>query len=167
MDDYPWNPWSVSRMCGGKSQEKVSPQVSEGIISTVDKRHYFLYLSTLVDTYTKKKSQWMWRLMVKQLSQLKFTNFYESKKAMVEPMIQRKHQLKELGVCPHYLCLDNAGEKVSLQKCDESTDWKLGLQYELTARDTPQQNVLAKIGFTVIVSRAKAILNYANMPIAK
>ena len=86
---------------------------------------------------------------------------------MVEPTIEKLHQLKQRGMGPYYLRMDNAGENTSLQKRAESADWKLGLQYEYTARDTPQQNALAEIGFTTFGGRAKAMLNNANVLAAK
>ena len=86
---------------------------------------------------------------------------------MVEPTIEKLHQLKQRGIGPYYMRMDNAGENISLQKIAESADWKLGLQCEYTARDTPQQNALAEIAFTTLGGRAKAMLNQANVPAPK
>ena len=49
-----------------------------------------------------------------------------------------------------YLRMDGAGENMKLQKRAESAEWKLNLNYKITARNNPQQNHLAKIGFTII-----------------
>jgi hypothetical protein len=60
--------------------------------------------------------------------------------------------------------MDNAGENLLLQERAESKDWKLGLVYKYMARDTPQQNALAEIGFTKIGGRAKAMMKRAFTP---
>jgi hypothetical protein len=60
--------------------------------------------------------------------------------------------------------LDNAGENKSLkQRCD-SKDWQLGIKFEFTARDTPQQNSLAEVGFATIANRGRAMMHQANLP---
>jgi hypothetical protein len=43
-------------------------------------------------------------------------------------------------------------------------DWKLESIFENTARNTPQQNSYAELAFTVIVSKARAIMNVAQIP---
>jgi hypothetical protein len=83
---------------------------------------------------------------------------------MAELTAEKIHKLKELGVGPHYLWMDNAGENLLLQERAESKDWKLGLVYKYMARDTPQQNALAEIGFTKIGGRAKAMMKRAFTP---
>jgi hypothetical protein len=40
-----------------------------------------------------------------------------------------------------------------LKACTESTDWKFNIQFEFTARDTPQQNYLAELGFATLANR--------------
>lgn len=147
-----------------KAKKKSVPQKGDGPTSTLEKRRYFLDLSTLKDSKTGKRCRWVWRIMVEQLTQYKFSDFFLSKDGMVEPTIEKIHHLKDMDIGPHYLRMDNAGENLLLQKRAESKDWKLGLEYEFTARDTPQQNALAEIGFSVIGSRAKAMMNRANIP---
>ena len=60
--------------------------------------------------------------------------------------------------------MDNAGENKLLEQRSGSADWKLGLKYEFTARDTPQQNHLAELGFSVIANRGRAMFSKANVP---
>jgi len=45
--------------------------------------------------------------------------------------------------------MDGAGENIKLKKRIDSVDWKLGIDYEITARNTPQQNHLAEVAFTI------------------
>jgi hypothetical protein len=46
-----------------------------------------------------------------------------------------------------FVCLDNAGENKKLKEWSESADWRLNINYEFTAQDTPQQNHLTELGF--------------------
>jgi hypothetical protein len=59
--------------------------------------------------------------------------------------------------------LDNAGENKKLQKRAESCDW-FAINWEFTARDTPQQNHLAELGFAVLANRGKALMHMAHIP---
>jgi len=54
--------------------------------------------------------------------------------------------------------LDNAEENKLLQKCSKCADWKLGIDYEFTARDTPQQNSLSEVAFATLANRGRAMM---------
>jgi hypothetical protein len=43
--------------------------------------------------------------------------------------------------------------------------WKLGIKFEYTACDTPQQNHLAKLAFATTIDKAWALMAAANIPI--
>jgi hypothetical protein len=60
--------------------------------------------------------------------------------------------------------MDNGGENLKLKKQAQSNDWKLGITFEKTARDTPQQNGLAEIGITVVANKAQAMMAHTNLP---
>jgi hypothetical protein len=45
-----------------------------------------------------------------------------------------------------------------------SSDWKMGITFEYTGRDTPQRNSLAEVAFHTIASRGRAMQNAANVP---
>jgi hypothetical protein len=40
----------------------------------------------------------------------------------------------------------------------------LDIQYEFMARDTPQQNHLAELGFAVLANRGRALMHRATVP---
>ena len=40
----------------------------------------------------------------------------------------------------------------------------MSMQFEYTARDTPQQNHLAELGLAVLANRGRAMMHYANVP---
>ena len=60
--------------------------------------------------------------------------------------------------------LDNAGENILLQSRSQSADWKLNLNFEFTARNTPQQNSLAEVAIATIAMRGRAMMHRANVP---
>ena len=49
-----------------------------------------------------------------------------------------------------------------LAKSDHSA-WKLNIQFEYTAKDIPQQNYLAELGFKTIGARASEMMSQANL----
>jgi hypothetical protein len=51
-----------------------------------------------------------------------------------------------------------------LQTRAESSDWKFSKGWEFTARDTPQQNHLAELGFAVLANRRRASMHMAHIP---
>ena len=59
---------------------------------------------------------------------------------------------------------DNAGENKTAEKLANGAQWKLSVQFEYTARDTPQQNSLVETGFAHVLNKARALLIDANVP---
>ena len=95
---------------------------------------------------------------------MKFSNFYAHKDDIVEPSCKELHKWKQAGIVVKFIRCDNAGENKSLQKHLQSADWKLNVNFEFAARDTPQQNHLAELGFTVLRNRGRAIMHTASIP---
>jgi hypothetical protein len=61
---------------------------------------------------------------------------------------------------------DNTGENTKLQKRLQSKDWKINVEFEYTARNTPQQNHLAELGFAIVFNQGCAMMSRrANVPI--
>jgi hypothetical protein len=52
-----------------------------------------------------------------------------------------------------------------LQQRSQSADWKLDINFEFTARDTPQQNHLAELGFAHLANYGRALMARANVPV--
>ncbi len=59
--------------------------------------------------------------------------------------------------------MDNAGKNMRLKERTKSSDWKLGIDYERTARNTPQQNHLAELAFSHLANLGPALMNHANV----
>ena len=60
--------------------------------------------------------------------------------------------------------MDGAGENRMLQQRADSAAWQLGIKFEYTARDSPQQNSLAEVGFATLTNRTRAVVYRANVP---
>jgi hypothetical protein len=52
-----------------------------------------------------------------------------------------------------------------LQQRSQSADWKLNVNFEFTARDTPQQNHLAALRFAHLANYGRALMARANVPL--
>ena len=146
-----------------KAKQKNVPKSSEHKPATEVNERIFLDISTVKapdgETLTKKN----WRIMVDKRTNLKFLDFFDTKNGMVEPTCAQLNKWKLAGKPIKYIRCDNAGENKTLQKRCDSSDWKLGIDFEYMARDTPQQNHLAELGFTVIANRGHAMMNQANV----
>ena len=105
-----------------------------------------------------------WRIIVDELTGLKFSDFFATKDGMVEPTCVKINLWKEKGLPVNTVRLDNAGENKLLQQRASSADWKLGLEFEFTARDTPQQNSIAEVAFRTIANKGRALMTAANLP---
>jgi hypothetical protein len=95
--------------------------------------------------------------------QLKVSSFYKSKDAMVELLCERMNCWKERGHAITNMCLHNAGKNKLLEKRSDSRDWKLGIKFEFTASDMPQQNSIAEVAFSTIADRGRSMMHDANL----
>eukprot|EP00957_Ditylum_brightwellii_P065645 4979010-Ditylum_brightwellii.AAC.1 len=82
---------------------------------------------------------------------------------MVEPTYKRLNKWRANGKAVKFLQCDNAGESKALEKRSASADWKLGIEFEFTAQDTPQQNSLVEVGFATIRNQGMAMMIAANV----
>ena len=82
----------------------------------------------------------------------------------MEPTCELLYQWKQNNLNVDYICLDNAGENIKLQQQCMSSDWKLNIKFEFTARDTPQFNHLAELGFAVLANKGRSLMYAAHVP---
>jgi hypothetical protein len=73
--------------------------------------------------------------------------------------------MKNKQVNVTHLCMDNADENKLLEKRLRSKDWKHDIEVEYTARDRPQQNSIAEVGFFTIMNWTCAMMHQAHIPI--
>jgi hypothetical protein len=95
---------------------------------------------------------WNCRIMVDEKTQLKFVDFFEAKNDMIEPTCVQLKKWEQAKKKVDVIRLENGGENVKLEKRASSKDWQLGIKFEYTVQDTPQQNNLAEIRLTVVAN---------------
>lgn len=148
-----------------KAKQKSVPQEAES--QPLEKGEMRVYLD--ICPMKAKKGEYVipkpnWCMVVEEKTQYKTSGFYATKDGMVEPVCTKFKQWETAGKPVTHLRMDNAGENKKLQARAESADWKLGLKYEYTARDTPQQNSLVEVAFGTVGNRGRAMMIAANLP---
>jgi hypothetical protein len=93
--------------------------------------------------------------------------FYETKAGMIEPTCAQLHFWKTSGHGAKYIPMDHAGENIVLHDRSDSSNWKVGIKFEYTARNTPRQNHLAELGFAHIAKLSIALTNHVNVPLKR
>jgi hypothetical protein len=96
---------------------------------------------------------------------LKFLNFFKTKNGMVEPTCEQFNRWNLANHPVEHVQLDDAGENKLLKARCQSPCWKLNVEFEIAARDAPQQNHCAELGFTVLANKGRAVMHQANMPL--
>ena len=104
------------------------------------------------------------RILVDEATNIRFIRWFETKDGMVDPTCATLHQWKTKGMETLFIRCDGAGENNSLERTLHSSQWKMPIEFEYTARNTPQQNHLAEIGIYAISCRARALMSRANTP---
>jgi septum formation inhibitor MinC len=104
------------------------------------------------------------QILVDKWTQLKFVDFYEKKSGMIKPTCKQFKKWEQNGHKVDVVLMDNGEENLKLEKQAQSNNWNLGITFEKTARDTPQQNGLAEIRITVVANKARAMMTHANVP---
>ena len=153
----------------GKAKQKNLPQGKYNRSKTTDPqtRRVFLDISSVKPVRDAKNTKTpYWRIIVHEGHGLKHSNFYSSKNGMIEPTCEKFYKWQQEGRAITHLRMDNAGENKQLSKRMGSKDWKLATTIEYTARDTPQQNSAAEVAFATIANRGRAIMTFANVPMA-
>jgi len=147
-----------------KAKQKNVPKSSDHVMATAEEGRVFLDIATIKGPEGVNVTFPVWLMKVDEQTQLKFSDFYKSKNAMVEPTCEQFEKWRQAGHPVKFVRCDNAGENQLLEKRCKSKDWKLNINFEYTARNTPQQNHLAELGLAIIAKRGRALLHYANVP---
>jgi hypothetical protein len=93
--------------------------------------------------------------MVDEATQLKFSDFFETKNGMIEPTCEKLYQWQQTNKAVKFIRMDNGGENKGLESRANSADWKLNIKFEYTGRETPQRNHLAELGFAILANRGE------------
>jgi hypothetical protein len=85
--------------------------------STKDKSRIYLDIANIKKTKNGPKVyKGNWRIMVDERTQLKFSDFFDTKIVMVEEMCEQLHRWKQSGRGTQLIRLDNSGENKLLQQ---------------------------------------------------
>jgi hypothetical protein len=115
-----------------KAKQKNVPKTSTNMApsnTSKDARHIYLDIVTINRPDKKQVYTKNWRIMVNEQTGMKFSDFYETKDAMIEPTCDQLHRWKGNGHGVKYKQLDNAGKNLALEERSDSSDWKLGVEY--------------------------------------
>lgn len=104
--------------------------------------------------------------MVKKATKFKVSKFLETKGGLVQYLAEYMYTEKERGYPIKILRQDNAKENIAAIKHAHGSTWKLTFGAELTARKTPQQNLVVETGFTVLAAQARSMMNAVQIPAA-
>ena len=151
----------------GKAKQKSLKKVTV-VDSGDEKDGYRAYLDLLMVKKNEKYPTPMnpnWRLIVVGSKvQLKFSHFYKTKNAMVEPTCEMLHHWMQSGKIISKLQMDNAGENKKLASRLQSAAWKILVEIEYSARHTPQQNSPVEVAFYTLTNKVRTTMHHANLP---
>ena len=167
--------WKISRgvlkpcesCTNTKAKQKNVPKKSSGMKATEPDGKWYQDIATI----RAKKGSGItvqypnWQIIVDEFTGLKRSGFHASKSGIIESTCEKISKCKEAGRPVQILRQDNAGENKKLAKRLRSSAWKCSdTKIEFTAKETPQQNALAELGFTHMAGMARAMMNHANVP---
>ncbi len=147
-----------------KARQKNVPKISTGEKATVINGRWFHDSSTLKVHKGEKGSSKIWDLTVDELTGIPFTGIHNKKNECIESMCQRIQAQTARGYPVLTMRQDNAGENKKLEKILQSADWKLPVNMEYTAANTPQQNALVEVEFIYLAAKTRAAMHTAELP---
>ena len=97
-----------------KAKQKNLPSHGEHVTSTENNGRVFLDMSVVKapEHLKMKVTKPHWRMIVDERTQLKFSDFYQTKNGMVEPTCEKFHKWKEAGMPVKIVRMDGAGENM-------------------------------------------------------
>jgi hypothetical protein len=104
------------------------------------------------------------RLIVDGLTRCEFVQSYAKKSDMPDDTCRLFQSLHDSNVIVKTLRMDSAGENKSLAQQLKSKEWKHPVEFQWTARDTPQQNSVAETAFASNTRRVCALFVAAKIP---
>ena len=89
-----------------------------------------------------------------------FASFLARKSQVKDHIIPLIRELRNKGKVVKYIRCDNAGENIKLK--EECERLNLGIEFEFTAPNTPQQKGIVERIFATLYGRGRALLNKAG-----
>ena len=153
-----------------KAKQKNVVKKSESIKSKVPGEKCYLDLSKLTVPKSDGKdyeieNKW-WKIIVDEATGKKWSDFTTSKNGMVERTCEWLNGMKARGIHVKKIRMDPAGENEKLMRRAQEADWASlqPIDFEVTSRETPQHNSLAKLAFQYLAGKARAMMNAAHIP---
>ena len=141
-------------------QANVPKSVPDEKKSTIPGERFFLDISSI-----KTKSfggAKFWLLLVDDATGFKFSYFLKKKSETAARVVALiKHLKTTLDYQVKFIRCDNAGENLKLEEASKKEG--LGVVFEYTAPNTPQQNGKVERGFATLYGRARSMLNCAKL----
>lgn len=150
-----------------KAKRRALPKQSTRRHCTEPNERVWLDISTVKKLKNNPKIKTVhkphWSIVVDEYSELKFSGFYSSKNAMVEPTCEQFYTWSQKNKPVKTICCDNGGENIKLRNHLCSNKWKIPAHFEFTSRATPRQNSLAEKAFDTISSKSRSQMYAANL----
>ena len=89
---------------------------------------------------TVKVTKPNWLMWIDERSGLKMSSFHQNKDDIVEHLATKFVKFIKVGMPVDKVRCDNAGENKSVEKEVNGKKYRMGIDFEYTARHTPQQN---------------------------
>jgi hypothetical protein len=165
--------WTIARgslapcrdCAAGKARQANVPKVSVHVPSKEVNGRIFLDVSSIKNTKEFQVTNRHWLIMVDEHTRMKFSSFHSTKNGIVEYVCEQFKKWQQADLRVQVVRCDNGGENKALEQRAQSADWQLGLQFEFTGRNTPQQNSLAEVAFATLANRGRAMMHRANLPL--
>jgi len=116
-------------------------------------------ISTIKSTKNKRVGRY-WLLIVDEATDMKWSYFLRKKSNQVKVLMGFLKQLINSGYNIKFIRCDNAGENVALKQQVDNEG--LNINFEFTARMTPQQNGKVERAFATLYGRMRAMMNGAK-----
>ena len=153
---------SICESCQvAKAKQKSLPKIDKHE-SVANVKRVHLDISTIKgkklgeNKYGPRPTKPVWLLIIDARTQRKVSAFFNKNDKNVEFVCKLFRYWKRNGKAVMHLRMNNAGENTLLASKINNQKWKLDIEVEYKARDTPQQNSLVEVGFnTLILSRAE------------
>ena len=94
---------------------------------------------------------------------MKISTFHTTKNEIADYACRILIKWKDQGTPTSFVRCDNAGENKSFEKVANGSKWKMNINFEFTARATPQQNSPVETEFSHVLSKARTLLIDTNV----
>ena len=118
-------------------------------MATQPAKRLLLYISSV--NHRSLGGNKFWLLIIDEFTHMKWSFFLKAKSDLSSTVLRFLAKPQGHNYTPHIICLDNAGENPAFQKTAESKG--LGLIFEFTAPNTPQQNGIVERAFSTLYKR--------------